>query len=191
VLRIAQRDVKTFLAASAGSRVFDASEALPDLDGRYQLAAVDIAQPLSPDSGSGVLARVSLQAIGRGLSPLALPLIDDNGDGVPELGPSLVDAAANRLGDANGDTLLDNPAAAAWIAVDSTCPTGVPPGTATPPITPTPAATVTEGPDGGGAGILNTGDGRLWPWVCIAGGPAALAVAGLAVGYSPGRPPRR
>ena len=49
------------------------------------------------DSGSGTLARLTLEAVGEGLSPLELPQIDFNGDGAPDLGPTLSAVTFNQL----------------------------------------------------------------------------------------------
>jgi hypothetical protein len=190
VVNVVDRDVRMFQASSPGSSVFDASEGLPDDDGRYRLGAADIAEPPSPDSGSGVLARLTLRSVGAGVTPASISPIDTNGDGTPDLGPSLVDVSGNPIGDADGDRLLDNPAVNAWIAVDTACPTGAPAGPTTPPLTTTPQAVAAEGPNGGGAGILGSEGEGLWPWACVAGGLAALALAGLAAGHAPGRRPR-
>jgi hypothetical protein len=77
VLRIKGQDVQMFQAANAGSDVRDKS--LGDrglaagLSGGYcDVAAADIAEPAAPDSGSGVLARLTLAAVGTGTSPINL-----------------------------------------------------------------------------------------------------------------------
>jgi len=74
-VRIQGRDVQMFLAANAGSNVLDKS--LGDVGlarggtgGYYDVAAADGANPPAPDSGSGVLARLTLAAVGTGVSPL-------------------------------------------------------------------------------------------------------------------------
>ena len=155
VVNVVGRDVNMFLAANAGSQdpVFDLSDALPDSSGRYRAAAADIeCIPETPgpcESGSGVLARLTLEAVGPGLSPAAIPLYLGLG-----LGPTLVDVEGQRLGDVNGDELFDGPVSNAWIAVDQECPSEPPPPptpwptpspTATP--SPTPTATPTVPPD--------------------------------------------
>ncbi|TET53069.1 MAG: hypothetical protein E3J64_04125, partial [Anaerolineales bacterium] len=80
IISIVDHDVQMFQAANEGSNIFDLSEVLPDLDARYGLAAADLAQPPAPDSGSGVLARLTLKAVGPGLSPASLTPIDINDD---------------------------------------------------------------------------------------------------------------
>lgn len=125
ILEIVDRDVTLFQGANEGSTVQDVSEDVPDDDGRYQLAAFDSADPMSPDSGSGTLARVTVRAVGSGVSPLSLPLTDVDSDGAPDQGPFLRDADGEPIGDENGDTLFDGQIVDAKIAVDESC-SGVP-----------------------------------------------------------------
>jgi hypothetical protein len=146
VIKITDRDVMMFQAANPGSEVFDGSEGLPDIDGWYRIAAADIAEPPAPDSGSGVLARLTLEAIGSGVSPASLSPIDTNGDGTIELGPVLRDSQGRLMGDVDGDSFFDGPIAKAQIAVDTACPGGSPVASPTaPPVSPsqTPSASPT------------------------------------------------
>jgi hypothetical protein len=206
VINIVSRDVMMFQAANAGSNVFDVSEALPDIDGQYGIAAVDLAEPPAPDSGSGVLARLTLKAVGAGVSPLSLSAVDINGDGKMDLGPSLKDSQAEPIGDLDGDKFFDGTISNAQVAVDTACPEGTPvpsptapaasstptsaisaspertPGSPTPGATPTPARTVTAtpqpgSPTPGGSGPTEN-EGSAWT-----GGPAIIGytLGGLAV----------
>lgn len=151
-LEITARNVKLFQAADPASSILDGSEPLPDdgLNGGYQLAASDIG--FSADSGSGVLARVTMRAKAPGLMTASLPQIDRNGDGTPELGVILEDNAGNKIGDLNGDGFFDGTAYSALIAIDVPCPASTPvpsppplpwdpPPTGTPAPTPTPEPT--------------------------------------------------
>jgi len=79
VLRIEGQDVQMFQAANAGSDVRDRS--LGDLSlaggrggGYYNVTAADVGEPYEDvtDSGSGVLARLTLAAVGTGVSPVTL-----------------------------------------------------------------------------------------------------------------------
>jgi hypothetical protein len=77
VLRIKGQDVQMFQAANAGSDVRDRSLGDPALaggwgGGYYDVTAADIGEPAAPDSGSGVLARLTLAAVGTGVSPVSL-----------------------------------------------------------------------------------------------------------------------
>jgi len=155
VIKITDRDVMMFQAANPGSNMFDVSEGLPDIDGYYRVAAVDLADPPAPDSGSGVLARLTLKAVGPGVSPLSLSPIDVNEDGRIDLGASLKDIEAEPIDDLDGDGFFDGPIANAEIAVDTACP-GVTPlasptvigASPTPGPSPSPIAEATVTPTG-------------------------------------------
>lgn len=72
----------SFFLTSTGTAVLNLGESLPDNgDGDFLLAAVQF--PLAPASGSGVLARLKMEAIGSGTSNLSLlkvKLSDGNGN---------------------------------------------------------------------------------------------------------------
>jgi len=144
VVNVINRNVKLFQAANANSDVFDASESLPSSGGLYRLGAIDFGQPPSPDSGSGVLARLTLEAMGAGISPAILITLDANNDGKPDLGTQLKDPEEVPLGDANGDGFFDGIVLNAQIAVDRDCPPETI-GTATPSASP---ATTSPTPSG-------------------------------------------
>jgi LPXTG-motif cell wall-anchored protein len=194
IINVIDRDVRMFQAANAGSNVFDASEALPEASGLYRMAAVDLADPPAPDSGAGVLARLTFRAVGPGLSPLNLPTIDGDNDGLLDGGPVLRDVQAKSLGDVNGDGFFDGPADGALIAVDQACPAQRPaptPGVSPVARTATPAVTVTshapaspsaalpltpsqEGSQGGPPWLLVGVGGGLAGLVLLAGGALLL-----------------
>lgn len=122
VLEIRDKDATLFLGANSGSDVIDLSEATPDGNGLYLLQSFDAAEPDSPDSGSGVLARLQLKAIGSGISPLTIDKPDLDGDGTPDQGPLLRNVAGDIIGDDDGDTLFDGPLSNAEIRVGEACP---------------------------------------------------------------------
>ncbi len=73
-----------FLLASTLVGVVDVGDSVPDSDGTFVLGAVQF--PLVPAAGSGVLARVTLQAVGAGASSLDLAsvkLADGLGNPIP------------------------------------------------------------------------------------------------------------
>lgn len=121
VIQLADRDVELFQAADGESTIFDVSQSTPDSDGTYGLGAVDIADPEVPDSGSGVLARLTLEAVGAGTSPLALPEIDMNDDTVPDRGPVFRNVAGEAIGDEDGDGLFDGSISDAEVVVGGPC----------------------------------------------------------------------
>ena len=157
VVTIVDRDAQMFLAGNPGSEVFDASEPLPDGGGLYRLAAVDLAIPHSPDSGSGVLARLTLEAVARGASPAEIARIDDDGNGTVDAGPLLTDAAGNPIAPSDPAGYFAGPIANATIAVESPCPEATPapsPTAATTPSpteSPSPEPTLTSSPAAGAA----------------------------------------
>jgi len=130
IVKIVGRDVRMFQDANPGSSVFDVSDSLPDSDGLYLLSAVDTADPPSPDSGSGVLARLTLTATAPGISAASFARRDLNDDGILDRGSLLRNIDAEAIGDSDGDTLFDGQSDNAQIAVDMPCP-GDSPGPAT------------------------------------------------------------
>lgn len=72
VLFVTNREVHMFLESSPGSAVDDISYGDRALGGGYDLGARDDAEPAAPDSGSGVLVRLTLLARGEGSSSLSL-----------------------------------------------------------------------------------------------------------------------
>jgi len=122
IVKIVGRDVRMFQDANPGSSMFDVSDSLPDSDGLYLVSAVDTADPASPDSGSGVLARLTLTAIAPGISTASFARRDLNDDGILDRGSLLRNVDGDPIGDSNGDTLFDGPSVNAQIAVDKPCP---------------------------------------------------------------------
>jgi hypothetical protein len=158
VLEVTGRDVEMFLAGNPGSSVLDVSGRVDD-PGLYPVAAADTSDPPTPDSGSGVLFRLSMRAVGRGTSEIELIVRDVDGDGLADLGPLLRNVDGDVLGDTNGDTVFDGPIESAQVAVDTAC-EDVSPGT-------TPAASS----DGGVSPALIA--------IAAAGGAVALLIAGV------------
>jgi hypothetical protein len=160
VLEVTDRDVEMFLANGEGSRVVDTSEQTPDESARYIAGAVDTADPAEPDSGDGVLVRLTLEAKEDGTSELTLDPSDENGDQKADYGSFLRDVNGDIIGDTNDDTFFDGPAGNAEIRVGEDCPDS--------------DATVllAEGGEDGSGDGEDDGDGF----------PVVPVVAGLAVG---------
>jgi hypothetical protein len=151
VVTITDRDVKMFLANNPSSDVFDASEPLPDGAGLYRLTAADLAIPHAPEDGSGVLARLTLQAAASGVSPAEIARIDDDGNGTVDVGPLLQDPSLNPIPPADAGGFFAGPIINATISVDSPCPEATPapsptPATATPPPAESPTPAVSPEP---------------------------------------------
>jgi hypothetical protein len=94
---------------------------------------------------TGVLARLTLKAIGPGVSPLSLSPIDINKDGSIDLGPFLKNVEAEFISDFDGDGFFDGPIANAEIVVGGACPSGTP--LPSPTSIPTPVPTASSSPE--------------------------------------------
>ena len=161
VLEVVGRDVEMFLAGNPGSSVLDVSGGVPD-PGLYRVAAADTSDPPTPDSGSGVLFRLSLKALTSGTSDIELISRDINDDGLADIGPLLRNVDADILGDTNGDSIFDGPIRNAEVAVDAACEhatDGTAPDTSS---------------DGGGVSPVLIA-------IAVAGGAVALLIAGVFV----------
>lgn len=121
VLEVQDHDAAMFQDANQESEVIDLSEGTPDDDGRYLIQSFDSADPSSPDSGSGVLARITLKAQGEGISPVSITEVDLNDDGTPDQGPLLRDVAGEIIGDEDGDTFFDGQTNGAEIRIGELC----------------------------------------------------------------------
>lgn len=127
-------------------------------DGRYFLAAAEVQG--APDSGSGVLARLTLKAVGEGESNLSIvhsPSV---------LGPQLAGVSGAPVGDSSGDGIWDGSYLDGEIIVGDNCDGSAP--VVTPAPTPAPTSSPRPGqptptPRAGGAGPRATtapGDDR-------------------------------
>ncbi len=103
ILKVTGSDVNYFMAANGGS-VFDFSSPVPDRSGYYLTGALDSANP-GTHTGSGVLDRLTLQAVANGASQLSF------------FDASLEDTNMVELGDYNHDGWFDGPMFKAGIAV--------------------------------------------------------------------------
>jgi hypothetical protein len=99
-------DVRMFQAADGHSSVFNASEPTPDGDGSFYASAVDLNAPPYDDTGSGVLARITIRALAAGISPITIS------------SPTLTNVNEQPIGDTNGDGVFDGPTISAQITVD-------------------------------------------------------------------------
>lgn len=120
VLRIVDRDVKLFLEATGGE-AFDGSNQTPNETGAYEASGFDSSDPLSPESGSGVLVRLTVEAIAEGTSPLSIQGIDLTDDEIVDRGVLLRNADSLIIGDEDGDSFFDGPREDAEIRVGTDC----------------------------------------------------------------------
>lgn len=190
VLRVAETDVELFLVGAERGRLLNLSDLAPDQDGSFGLAVADMT-PGGGHNGSGVLARVRLEAVGTGASFLTLDEI------------VLGDPAAMAIGDVNDDGWFDGAVGHAQVWVDEPCPSPLPTPTPrptptvrpaeTPPsaASPTPPATTVEPAETTPATPSEDDDNGGFPWAIVCGASAGAVVAALALAIAGGRLLRR
>lgn len=120
IVHVVDRDVQMFLTSSPAANAFDLSASVPhDSDTPYRVGAANIADPPEGVSGSGVLARLTLEAVGPGVTELSIGM--QQSDIGQAAGPTLTDVNANQIGDSDGDAFFDAPILGANVAVDESC----------------------------------------------------------------------
>jgi len=185
ILEVTGRDVRLLLAENDGSNVLDFSDPVPNVKGLYGLRAADLGSAGSAESGSGLLATVTLAAKKRGVSPATIARLDFSGDGNADLGPVLTRLGGSHIGDVDGDPggIFDGAVISGQVAVDSPCLTPVPEsspqvpgatpkpgataGPGTPPADGSPEPDATNGPGNGNPGEISPTELAATP-----GGPA-------------------
>jgi hypothetical protein len=124
VLTVTGQDVKMFQGANPGSSPVDISARLPDDSGAHTLSAFESSDPLTPDTGTGVLARVTFEATEEGETELRFGSRDIDGDGTLDRGTLLKDVNAEEIGDTTGDGFFDGESSEAIVVVGDDCPEG-------------------------------------------------------------------
>jgi len=172
VVRVVARDIEWFQAADAGSSLFNTSESVPDNgDGLFRVGAADLIDPPVGDNGTGVLARLALEALSKGTSSLSIAPVDLNDDGEPDLGSFMTDTTGKRIGDDNDDGFFDGRDLAAKVAVGEKC------GQIESYDVAAGASEPTDNPDDGGGGW------RWWMTALIGAGAGAMLLALVTFGY--------
>ncbi len=158
IVEVTKRDVRHILEALPNSNVFDLSDPVPNSTGTYRLGAADTGGTEAAESGSGVLATLTLEAKQAGRSWSSIYRADVNGDGAVDIGPTLTALGGQHIGDTDGDGIFDGAISSGQIAVDRKCanpaptappPTGavvVIPATATPVESSAPSVSELETP---------------------------------------------
>jgi len=121
-VHIIDRSADLLLASVPESDPFDVSESVPEGDaddGRYHMGAAIISDPPLSVTGSGVLTRLTLEAVRSGVTTLSVQPIQTNAG---TIGTVLTDVNANHIGDEDGDSFFDGPTLDAKVAVDEDCP---------------------------------------------------------------------
>jgi len=116
-LEVAGADMHMFLDTNSRSSV--TTQSIPLSHGQHFLGAADLRD--APESGSGVLARLTLRAKAPGLSDVEFLYEDFDGDGDIDKGPRLTASRGTAIGDSNGDGVFDHHPSGTLIAVDRSC----------------------------------------------------------------------
>lgn len=157
VVQVVDRDVQLLLTSLPGANAFDISDQVPYDQARpYRIGAANIADPPEGVSGSGVLARITLEAIGPGVSDLTLGIHQTTIE--KPVGPTLTDVNTNQISDTNDDSFFDGPILDAKVAVDESC-----------------AGSGAQGPT---AVLSSDGGGLAW-WIFLAAAVGLVAGAGI------------
>jgi len=182
VVEVVDSNVDMLLGSNPRSSLIRKSDSFV---GRYFMGAAD--RRLQGESGSGVLARVTLRAMAKGISDVEILYFDFDRDGDDDFGPRLTDSKGNHIGDVTGDGVFDGPTFHAFVAVDESCTDATPPTTLPPSPVPQPGdssspgqasgATSSNGdaagsngsPDGSAAGSEGHDSGDLAVWAAALG----------------------
>jgi hypothetical protein len=121
LLEVVDRRVDMFQGANRGSSVYDVSDPVPGTASPYGIAAADVSDPPTPDSGTGVLGRLTFRAKAAGTSPLAFARQDVDDDGLVDRASFLRNIDSEPIGDEDGDTFFDGDANGAEISIGSEC----------------------------------------------------------------------
>lgn len=158
VVHVVERDVQMLVTSYPGANAFDMSASVPhDADTPYRVGAANIADPPEGVSGSGVLARLTLEAVGSGVTDLSIGI--QQSDIERPAGPTLTDVNSNQIADSDGDSFFDGPILGGTVAVDESC-----------------SASGADGP----ITVLSGGDdgGLAW-WIFLAAAVGLVATAGI------------
>lgn len=136
LVNLENADFNQFLVSTAPAGSIFPSLMDAETPNRYFLAAAEFNG--TPDSGSGVLARLSLKAVGKGLGTVSIAASPSY------LGPRLTAAGGVPIGDTSGDGIWDQPIVDGQVAVGQPC------APATPIAVPTPGPTQAP-PSGSGS----------------------------------------
>lgn len=182
ILEVTDADPRLFLATNPRSSL--TVQSIPLSGGRYFLGAADTHG--APESGSGVLARLTMHAKSPGLSGVTIPSTDADGDGRLDLGPRLTAQGGYAVNDVTGDGIFDGPTFHALIAVGRSCDDAPVPTPSLPP-SPTPGAGGggSGGGTGSGGGGTGSGDDGSADGTPSASGPNAEATETAGAGGSP------
>ncbi len=171
VLKVTAINTDLMLSAAGPRNPFDVTDPLPDSDGNFRADEADLSRNF--ESGDGVLMRLTLQAVGTGLSSL---ILSDDIPPAPDGIPDVLGAAGNPKYQI---ATIQN--AAIGVGQACTAPAPVFPATATPGPGATTGASggpgATTGASGGPGGTSSAA-----PGTATGSGGAATPSGGLSSG---------
>ncbi|MDO8614945.1 MAG: cohesin domain-containing protein [Dehalococcoidia bacterium] len=185
IIKVTAINTDLMLSGAGPRNPFEVADPLPDSDGSFRIDEADLSRNF--ESGDGVLLRLTLQAVGPGLSTLIVG--DDEADGVPDV----LGAAGNPKYDI---ATVQNAAMGAGQPCTAPSPVFLPTSTPgeTTGATETPGGSPGETPAGGGtstpgasgtSGIGSTSatpGGAQTPQSQSDSGLSAVAIAAIVVG---------
>ena len=167
VVQVTDADFNYFLLSTPpGGNVLSLFES--ELPGRQFFGAGEISG--APDSGSGVLARVSMAAVGEGVSDVSVV------DSPVYFAPRLTNKSGGAVGDNNSDGHWDGSIVGGEIRVGKSCNPNAPVITPKPSLAP--GTTPNPGPGDSGSGSGSDGGGDT-----ATGAPVVIVPGG---GFDPG-----
>ncbi len=116
VLKVTAVNAAFLLDSNPGSALFNLIDPLPDSDGILTMASTDIGVGAG-ENGSGVLARITFEAVGAGTSDITYIV-----DATAPKTPALFDTTPAAIGDLDADTIFDGDRLNAAITVEVDCP---------------------------------------------------------------------
>ncbi|MBI3976487.1 MAG: hypothetical protein HY334_08865 [Armatimonadetes bacterium] len=173
IVEVVDHDLRQFLASASRSSVTTEKDPIPNSTGRHFLGAFDTR---SPETGSGVLVRLTLTANAPGRSPATILAS-------PPFSPILTNTDSQYIGDVDGDKWFDGSISQAEVAVGEPCSQPPPkptPGSTPPPPDPTPTPGTApaptsneEDPTPGDSTVLSIGDDLPAPASSLSDSPNA------------------
>ena len=160
MVNVMDRDASLFLSSASETEAFDLSESVPetsDENGLFRVGAgITTGDGVTSASGSGVLARLNLRAVGPGVSVLSARPVERD---VGTIAATFTSVDDTHIGDSDGDSFFDGSILDALVAVDQNCPSDAE----------GPIAVLIGG--GGGDGVPS--------WVFVAAAAGIVAAAGF------------
>jgi len=123
LVEVSKINSQMFLASKSGSSLLTDSTEINNTKGHSFVGAVDTNTVVnqSVESGSGVLARITLRALKPGVAILNITPTDVNKDSVVDYGSAFSNAGGYAIIDTNKDGIFDGQASNSIIAIGQPC----------------------------------------------------------------------